>query len=79
MSNLKARKSFRCVIVDPAAQQCPALCTGIQVTVPDGLTRHEAVDYVTGVIAKEISRYAAWEALGLGPTDNNTDYKEKVT
>jgi hypothetical protein len=66
------------VLVEPG-NQAMSLCTGITVYVPDGLTRHEAVDYVTGAIAKELSRYAAWEALGVGPVDNNTDYSEKVT
>lgn len=72
------RKSFRCVIVNPS-NPVEQLCTGIQVNVPAGLTRYQAVDYVTGAIAKEISRYAAWEALGFGPVDNNTDYNEIVT
>jgi hypothetical protein len=75
---MNVRKNFRCVIVE-ANSQAPALCTGIMVNVPSGLTRHQAVDYVTGAIAKEISRYAAWEALGMGPVDNNTDYNEIVT
>ena len=66
------RKSFRCVIVDPFNDF--SLCTGIQVNVPSGLTRLQAIDYVTGAIAKEVSRYAASEALGLGPFDNNTDW-----
>ena len=71
------RKSLRCVIVDPNNHF--SLCTGIQVNVPSGLTRHQAVAYVTGAIAQEISRYAALEALGLGPTSNDTDYNEIVT
>lgn len=69
------RKSFRCVI-DLGGQQ---LCTGIQVNVPSGLTRTQAVDFVTGAIAKEIGRYAAWEALGFGPIDSKTDWSEIVT
>jgi predicted SprT family Zn-dependent metalloprotease len=69
------RKNFRCVFELGGA----VLSTGIQINVPDGLTRRQAVDYVTGVVAKEVSRYAAWEALGLGPTDNDTDWNEKVT
>jgi hypothetical protein len=72
------RKSFRCVIVESSNQQI-SLCTGIQVNVPSGLTRIQAVDFVTGAIAKEISRYAAWEALGIGPFDNNTDWNEIIT
>jgi hypothetical protein len=75
---MMARTRFRCVILKPdnAFEQ---VCTGIMVDVPKGLTRNQAVDYVTGAIAKEISRYAAWEALGLGPTDNETDWNEIVT
>ncbi len=75
--SVKARKCFRCVIVD--STDSSALSTGITVYVPDNLTRHEAVDYVTGVIAREVSRYAAWEALGLGPIDQSTNLDEKVT
>jgi hypothetical protein len=73
-----ARKSFRCVIVGQGDNN-NHLCTGIFVHVPAGLTRHQAVDYVTGVIAKEISRYAAWEALDLGTIDNDTNWSEIVT
>ena len=62
---MKARTSFRCTIQEPG-QQTMSLCTGIQVNVPAGLTRQQAVDYVTGKIAKEIGTYAAWEALGMG-------------
>jgi hypothetical protein len=75
---MNVRKNFRCVIVEPSNQNS-ALCTGIMVNVPAGLTRHQAVDYVTGAIAKEISRYAAWEALNMGPVGNDTDYNEIVT
>ena len=75
---MNVRKNFRCVIVE-ANSQTPALCTGIQINVPPGLTRFQAVAYVTGAIAQEVSRYAAWEALGMGPVDNNTDYNEIVT
>ena len=71
------RKSFRCVIVDPATNG--QLCTGIQVNVPAGLTRTQAIDFVTGAIAKDVGRYAASEALGLGPFDHNTDWNEIVT
>lgn len=76
---MEVRKNFRCVIVASEASQQFSLCTGIQVNVPSGLTRHQAVAYVTGAIAQEINRYAAWEALGMGPVDNNTDYNEIVT
>ena len=75
MRKMSVRKSFRCVIVEGDTQ----LCTGIMVNVPAGLTRLQAIDYVTGAIAKEISRYAASEALGLGPFDHNTDWNEIVT
>ena len=72
-----ARKSMRCVIVDPANNA--QICTGIQINVPAGLTRTEAVDFVTGKIAGEVSRYAASEALGLGPVDQHSDWKAIVT
>lgn len=72
------RKNFRCVIVD-SENQGFSLCTGISINVPAGLTRSEAVDFVTGYIAREVSRYAAWEALGFGPTDSGTDFQEIVT
>jgi hypothetical protein len=72
------RKNFRCIIVEANAQ-APALCTGIMVNVPAGLTRTQAIDYVTGAIAKDIGRYAASEALGLGPFTNDTDWNEIVT
>ncbi|GAC1572662.1 MAG: hypothetical protein NVS3B5_01660 [Sphingomicrobium sp.] len=71
------RKTFRCVIVDPATNA--QLCTGIQINVPGGLSRGEAVDFVTEAISKDVARYAAWEALGLGPFDKNTDWAEIVT
>ena len=72
------RKSFRCIIINPGAT-AEQLCTGIHVNVPPGLTRTQAVDYVTGRIAKELSRYAAWEALGFGATDPKMDWDEVVT
>ncbi len=75
---MKARKCFRCVLVQPNDQNS-SLCTGITVNVPDGLTRTEAIAYVTGIIAGEISRYAAAEALGLTYIDQHTDWSEKVT
>ena len=75
---MMTRTQFRCVIVESGNQQF-SLCTGIQVNVPKGLTRQQAVDYVTGQIAREVGRYAAWEALGLGPIDNKTDWDEIVT
>lgn len=74
---MTVRKSFRCVIVDPATNS--QLCTGIHVNVPSGLTRTQAIDFVTGAIAKEVGRYAASEALGLGPFDHNTDWNEIVS
>ena len=70
-------KTFRCIFQDPTSGS--ALSTGIYIDVPSGLTRQEAVDYVTGICAREISRYAAWEALCLGATDRDTDWKEIVT
>lgn len=73
-----ARKNFRCVIVN-LANPMEQLCTGIMVDVPAGLTRQQAVDHVTGTIAREISRYAAWEALELGPTTPGMDWNEIVT
>jgi hypothetical protein len=75
---VKARTRFRCVIAEPDAQNY-SLCTGIMVDVPNGLTRQQAIDYVTGVISREVSRYAAAEALGLGWTDNKTDWSAKIT
>lgn len=75
-NRVTSRKQFRCVIVD---EKQAALCTGIQVNVPSGLTRQQAVDYVAGVIEGEVARYAAWEALGFGPTDLSTDWSEIVT
>ena len=72
------RKNFRCVIVDPADQN-HSLCTGIMVNVPPGLTRTQAVAFVTGAIAAELSRYAAWEAMGLGVIDHQTQWSEIVT
>jgi hypothetical protein len=72
------RKTFRCVIVN-SANQNESYCTGITVYVPTGLTRQQAIDYVTGALAAEISRYAAAEALALGPTDRDTDWNEIVT
>ena len=72
------RKQLRCVIVDPFDQN-KSLCTGILVDVPAGLTRNQAQDFVTGVIAGEVRRYAAAEALGLGPYDQNTNWQEIVT
>lgn len=56
-----------------------SIATHISVDVPSGLTRQEAVDYVVGKVAGEMSRYFAHECLSLGPTDNHTDWKAKVT
>ena len=76
---MTVRTHLRCIIVEPA-QSTSALCTGISIDVPSGLTRQEAIDFVTGVIAREVSRYAASEALGLGPFASGGDYwTEKVT
>ena len=72
------RHTFRCVIVNPS-NPIEQFCTGITINVPKGLTRTQAVDYVTGTIAKEMGRYAAWEALGFGPIDQHTDWNEIVT
>jgi hypothetical protein len=74
----KLKTSFRCIIME-SGQQTMALCTGIQINVPKGLTRQQAIDHVTGVIAREVSRYAAAEALGVGPYDGTTDWNEIVT
>jgi hypothetical protein len=72
------RTRFRCIIIEDG-QQSPALCTGIQIIVPSGLTREQAQDFVAGRIAGEVRRYAAAEALGLSQFDNNTDWNEPVT
>lgn len=56
-----------------------SIATSITVEVPTGLTRTEAVDYVVGKVAGEMSRYFAHECLALGPTNNQTDWKAKVT
>jgi hypothetical protein len=74
------RKHLRVVITDPASGA--TLCTGIHIDVPSGLTRQQAADYVTGVAAREIGRYAAWEALNLGPIPAGMAsgfWEEKVT
>jgi hypothetical protein len=55
------------------------IATSIQVIVPPGLTREQVVDYVTGRIAGEVRRYAAYEAVGLSYSDHHTDWSEKVT
>jgi hypothetical protein len=72
------RTEFKCVLVEPDYQGA-AINTSIYVRVPSGLTREQARDYVVGRITGELSRYAAWEGLGLGPTDNSTDWSEIVT
>lgn len=56
-----------------------SLATHIQVEVPEGLTRQQAVEFVTGKIAGEVSRYFAHECMALGWTDNATDYKAVMT
>lgn len=73
----KIRTRLRCVIVDPDVQTY-ALCTGISIEVPRGLTRQQAIDYVSGVIAREVSRYAASEALGCGPFGNDPNYWSEI-
>lgn len=73
---MKVRTQFRCIIVDG---NNGALCTGIAVNVPPGLNRLQAQEYVTGVIAGEVRRYAASEALGLGPVSQETDWSAIVT
>ena len=75
---MEIRRRLRCVIVDPWDQN-KSLCTGILIEIPSGLTRNQAQDFVTGVIAGEVRRYAASEALGFGPFDQNTDWSEIVT
>ena len=56
-----------------------SIATSITVEVPPGLTRHQAVAYVTGYIAGEVSRYFAHECLALGPTGPYTKWSEPVT
>lgn len=78
---MDTRKSFRVRVFeegDPAAYN-GGVITGIQINVPAGLTRQQAVDYVVGKVAHEFANYGAREALALGPTDNQTDWNEKVT
>lgn len=72
------RTRFRCVLVE-SDNQVSALCTGIQVDVPAGLTRDQAFDYVTGRLAGELRRYAVQEALGLSESSHQTDWSEIVT
>ena len=71
------RTSFRCILQDWSNEG--QLCSGIAVIVPRGLTRQQAFDYVAGVCAREIARYAAAEALGLTETTSTTDWFEIVT
>jgi hypothetical protein len=72
------RTRFRCVIVD-CGDQLHSLCTGITVEVPPNLNRHDAINFVADKIAAEVRRYAASEALGLGPYDRETRWTEPVT
>lgn len=71
------RTRLRCVIVNPDAPE-QVLCTGISINLPRGLTRKQAADYVAGVIAGEVSRYAAAEALGCGPYGNDPNYWSEI-
>ena len=70
------RTQLRCVIQDQAGAQ--TLCTGISISLPRGLTRQQAIDHVSGVIAREVSRYAASEALGCGPYGNDPTYWSEI-
>lgn len=54
------------------------LATSITVNVPDGLTRQEAIDYVTGKVAGEVSRYFAQECLGISH-DHPVEWDAKIT
>lgn len=59
-----ARKKFRVVITDDCS--LPAqIATSISISVPDGLTRQQAVAYVTGHVATQLEKFAAWEAFGI--------------
>ena len=67
---------LRCIIVDP--NDSTTLCTGIAIDLPRGLTRQQAIDHVTGVISREVSRYAASEALGCGPYGQDSNYWTEI-
>ena len=71
------RTRVRCVIVNPDETNS-VLCTGISINLPRGLTRKQAIDYVSGVIAGEVSRYAAAEALGCGPYGTDPNYWTEI-
>lgn len=71
------RRVFRCIFQDNNGHG--QLSTGIAIDVPKGLTRQQAMDFVTGRVAAEVARYAASEALGFGPHDQKTDWTEIVT
>ena len=73
-----SRKRF-CIRASEGPNDTSFIATHIAVEVPSGLTRDQAVAFVTGQVAKEISRYFAWECLQLGYIDNQTDWKEVVT
>lgn len=76
MTTKVSRHSFRCLLLDWEGK---TLCTSIAIDVPPGLTRQQAFDYVAGVCAREIARYAAAEALGITEITRETDWKEIVT
>lgn len=73
--NLDLRRQFLCVFTDGNAH----LSTSIAIDVPSGLTRQQAIDFVTGRVAAEVARYAASEAMGFGPFDQSTDWTKIVT
>ena len=48
--------------------------TSILVTVPDGLEHWQKINYITGCVAAEVSRYLAHECLtALSATKSKTD------
>lgn len=69
------RKRFYCRLL---AEDGSQIATSIQVILPPGLTRYQAIEFVTGRIAAEVGRYAAHEALGLSHITNDSPF-EPVT
>jgi hypothetical protein len=75
---MKAKRTrFYCVLKAESGDS--QLSSSIQVIVPTGLTLTEAVTYITNRISEEVSRYAAYEALGISYVSPDDDLNEIVT
>ena len=67
---------YICGKADPSG---PNIATSIQVNLPRGLNRWEAINYITGVVAAEVSRYFASECMGGDIPNTQAEFQKPIT